>query len=254
MRPSAIPRLRLGLALWAAGMAGAVAITVMVLPQVLGQVEEPLPAPLWVISLASLVQSGLLLALATWAGVMLTPAVGFRAPAFEAVVTGRPIGPALRPQLLPGLIAGVPGGIALFAAFHFAPAVVAQVQDRFAIPIVARVLYGGITEELLLRWGLMTALAWSAWRFLQQRRGPVRAGFVWLAIVVSALLFAAGHLPAAAVLIGALDVPVVAFVIGVNTAFGLLFGYLFWRHGLESAMIAHALAHALAHAVSYLLN
>jgi len=244
--PIAIPTLRLGLALWAAGMAGSVAITTMVLPRLLGQVQEPLPAPLWVISLASLAQSALLLALAAWAGAKLTPSVDLRAPAFEAVATGRPIGPALRPQLLPGLIAGVLGGISLFAAFRYAPAAVAQLQDRFAIPIVARVLYGGITEELLLRWGLMTALAWLAWRFLQQRRGPVRAGFVWLAIAVSALVFAAGHLPAASVLLRAMDVTVVAFVIGVNTAFGLLFGYLFWRHGLESAMIAHALAHVVS--------
>jgi membrane protease YdiL (CAAX protease family) len=78
----------------------------------------------------------------------------------------------------------------------------------------------------------------------------VRVGFVWLAIAVSALIFAAGHLPAASVLLGALDVPVVAFVMGVNTAFGLLFGYLYWRHGLESAIIAHALTHV----VSFLAN
>ena len=241
--PTAIPKLRFGLVLWAAGMAGSAAITAMVLPQLLGQMHVPLPAPLWVISLAGLAQSALLLALAVWAGVRLTPSVGLRAPAFEAVVTGRPIGPALRSQLPPGLIAGVLGGILLFAAFRYAPGAVAKLQDRFAIPIVARVLYGGFTEELLLRWGLMTALVWLAWRFLQQRRGPVRAGLVWPAIAVSALMFAAGHLPAASVLLGTLDLPVVAFVIGVNTAFGLLFGYLYWRHGLESAMIAHAIAH-----------
>ena len=242
--PTARPNLRFGIVLWAAGMVGAVAITAMVLPQMLGQV--PLPAPLWVLSIASLAQSALVLALAVWAGVGLAPSVGLRAPAFETVVTGRPIGPALRPQLLPGLIAGALGGILLFAVFRYAPAAVAELQERFAVPIVARVLYGGITEELLLRWGLMTALVWLAWRFLQQRRGPVRAGFVWLAIAVSALVFGAGHLPAASVLLGAMDVSVVAFVIGVNTAFGLLFGYLFWRHGLESAMIAHALAHVVS--------
>ena len=242
--PTAISRLRFGLVLWAAGMVGSVAITAMVLPKLLGQ--APLPAPLWLISLAGLAQSALLLALAVWAGVRLTPSVGLRAPAFEAVVTGRPIGPALRPQLLPGLIAGVLAGVLLFAVFRYAPAAMAELQERFTVPIVARVLYGGITEELLLRWGLMTALVWLAWRFLQQRRGPVRAGFVLLAIAVSALLFGAGHLPAASVLLGAMDVTVVAFVIGVNTAFGLLFGYLFWRHGLESAMIAHALAHVVS--------
>jgi membrane protease YdiL (CAAX protease family) len=74
----------------------------------------------------------------------------------------------------------------------------------------------------------------------------VGVGFVWLAIAVSALMFAAGHLPAASFLLGTLNVPVVAFVIGVNTAFGLLVGYLYWRHGLESAMIAHAQAHVVS--------
>src|SRR5262245_14384142 len=120
-----IPRLRLGLALWAAGMPGSAAITTILLPKLLGQVKEPLPGPLWLISLAGLAQSALLLALAAWAGVRLTPSVGFRAPAFEAVVTGRPIAPALRPQLLPGLIAGLLGGISLFAAFRYAPAAMA---------------------------------------------------------------------------------------------------------------------------------
>lgn len=249
-KPAGIPKLRFGLVLWAAGMVGAAALTAMALPQLLGQVPAPLPAPLWVLSLASLAQAALVLALAVWAGVRLAPSVGLRAPAFEAVATGRPIGPAIRPQVLPGLIAGALGGIFLFAAFRYAPIAVAELQDRFVIPIVARVLYGGITEELLLRWGLMATLIWLAWRFLQQRHGPVRAGFVWLAIAVSALLFAAGHLPVASFLLGALDVPVVAFVIGVNTALGLLFGYLYWRHGLESAIIAHALTHV----VSFLAN
>ena len=56
-----IRRLRLSLLLWLAGMLGVVVITVTVLPQLLGEV--PLPAPLWVISLASLAQSALLVAL-----------------------------------------------------------------------------------------------------------------------------------------------------------------------------------------------
>jgi membrane protease YdiL (CAAX protease family) len=229
-------------------MLGVVAITATVLPQLLGEVT--LPAPLWVVSLASVAQSALLVALAVWAGVTLGPKVGLRAPAFEAAVTARPIAPALRSQLLPGLIAGVLGGMLLFAVSRHAPAALAEVQERFNPPLLARMLYGGITEELLLRWGLMTALVWLAWRFLQHRRGAPRTGYVWLAIAVSAFLFGAGHLPAASVLVGALDVNVVAFVIGANAAFGLLFGYLFWRYGLESAMIAHALAHV----VNYLAN
>ena len=243
-----VPRRRLGLLLWAAGMLGAVVVTATVLPQLLGQVA--LPAPLPVLVLASLAQSGLLLALAAWAGVALAPAVGLRAPALEAAVTGRPGAPVLRPQLLPGLVAGALGGTLLFAVGRQAPAALAQAQEKLALPLLARVLYGGITEELLLRWGLMTSLVWLAWRFLQHRRGGVHPAWVWLAIVASALIFGAGHLPAASALIGALDANVVAFVIGWNTVFGVLFGYLFWRYGLESAMIAHALAHV----VNYVAN
>lgn len=238
-----VPRRRLGLLLWLAGMLGVVFLTLTVLPSLLREV--PLPAPLWVVSLASLAQSAVLLALAVWAGVALAPEVGLRAPASEAAVTARPLAPALRPQLLPGLIAGVAGGMLLFAVVRYAPAALVEVQERFAPPLLARMLYGGITEELLLRWGVMTTLVWLAWRLLQRRRGTPRPGYIWLAIVASALLFGAGHLPAAAMLVGRLSVDIVVFVVAANTAFGVLFGYLFWRHGLEAAMIAHGTAHAV---------
>lgn len=229
-------------------MLGVVAITATVLPQL--SREVPLPAPLWVIVLASLAQSAVLVALAVWAGVAFAPVVNFRAPVFEVAATRRALAPALRPQLIPGLGAGMLGGVLLFATLRYAPAALAGVQERFNVPLFARVLYGGITEELLLRWGLMTTLVWLTWRFLQRRQGAPRAGYVWLAIAVSALVFGAGHLPVAATLIGDLPANVVAFVVGANAAFGVLFGYLFWRSGLESAMMAHALAHV----VNYLIT
>jgi membrane protease YdiL (CAAX protease family) len=251
--PTAIPRLRLGLPLMGAGLVGSAAMTVMVLPGLLAQLQVPLPAPIWAIALASFAQGALILALAVWGGVRLAPSLGLRAPAFEALATGRPVGSALRAQLPSGLVGGLFSGLVLFVGFRYAPEAVRELQGRFTIPIVARVLYGGVTEELLLRWGLMTALAWSAWRLVQRRQGPVRSGLVWLAIAVSSLLFAAGHLPAAAFLLGTLDLPIVAWVIGVNTTVGLLFGYLYWRRGLESAMIAHAVAHLVNFAGELLL-
>jgi membrane protease YdiL (CAAX protease family) len=109
------------------------------------------------------------------------------------------------------------------------------------------VLYGGVTEELLLRWGLMTVLVWLTWRFLQRRSGTPQPIYIWLAIVVSALLFGAGHLPATAMQVGELTGYAVLFVIGVNATFGLLFGYLYWRYGLEAAIIAHVTAHVVSY-------
>jgi membrane protease YdiL (CAAX protease family) len=242
-----VPRFRLGLLLWLAGMLGVIVLTATVLPQLLREVT--LPAPLWVVSLASLAQSAVLVALAVWVGTRLAPAVGLRAPAFEAAVTGRALAPVLRPQLLPGFSAGILGGVLLLAVSRYAPAAFAEVQNRFKPPLLARVLYGGITEELLLRWGLMTGLLWLTWRLLQRRRGAPRTGYAWLAIVVSALVFGAGHLPAAAMLVGNLTGSLVAFVVGANAVYGVLFGYLFWRYGLEAAMIAHATTHGVSYAV-----
>jgi hypothetical protein len=39
-------------------------------------------------------------------------------------------------------------------------------------------------------------------------------------------------------------------VVGANTVVGVLFGYLFWRYGLEAAIIAHAFAHVVGYVVS----
>src|SRR5688572_22519372 len=234
-------RLRLGVLIGLAGFIGAASVTLTVLPQFAAQ--EALPAPMWLISAASLLQSAILLALAAWSGVALAASVGLRAPAFEAAATRLPFLPALKPQVLPGLVAGALGGLLLFTSFRFLPAALSGAHERFNPPLLARVLYGGFTEEVLLRWGLMTALAWLVRRFLQRHPGALRPDLAWLAIAASALVFGVGHLPVAVHLAGGFDPGVVVFAIVVNTAFGCLFGFLFWRWGLESAMIAHAVTH-----------
>jgi membrane protease YdiL (CAAX protease family) len=72
-----------------------------------------------------------------------------------------------------------------------------------------------------------------------------------VAIVVVALLFAAGHLPAA-VVIGSLTPTIVSRIPSAERACGLLFGWLFWRKSLGSAMVAHASVHVVFAAVGAL--
>jgi hypothetical protein len=220
-------------------------MTAGLLPQLSAKV--PLPGPLWLIMAAGFAQSAFIVALAVWGGVALASPVGLHAPAFEAAALRRPIMAALKPQVLPGLVAGVPGGLMLFAFLRLLPAPIAALQDQFTPPLYARILYGGITEEVLLRWGLMTVFTWLTWRFVQRQSGAVKVQVVWLAIGASALLFGAGHLPAAHFLIGSLNRQVVFSVVGLNAAFGLLFGWLYWRRGLESAMVAHAMTHLVSY-------
>lgn len=236
------PRLHLGAALWVAGMAGVIALSVTVIPQLLAKSPQQVPANVAIA--ASLLQSGVLLALAVWAGVALSKPLGLAAPAFEAALSGGGAMQALRRQLLPATIAGLLVAALLVYLTGAAPAELQALGAKFQIPLAPKLLYGGITEEILMRWGLMSVLIWLPWRFLQGREGLPRTPYVVGGIVTAAFLFGLGHLPAVVAMGAELSPPVVLYILAGNTLPGILFGVLYWRWGLEAAILAHALAHA----------
>jgi hypothetical protein len=207
--------------------------------------DKPLP-PRPVIIAATLAQSLLLVSVATAAGTALAPRVGLSAPFFEALVAGQPLWPALRPQLLPALVLGVGGALAIVAAYYlyFRPRLDGQTvrsmeELRMALGPAARLLYGGVVEEVLFRWGVITLLAWLGSLFVG---GPTPA-LLWTVIVVSGVLFGLGHLPSYR-LAGCQVTPMLlGLMIVLNLWATLICGWLFWQYGLLAAMIAHMLYH-----------
>ena len=238
--------MKLGIALWLLGLPGVAAVVWALLPPLAAHADL-LPLPLWAMVLLSGLQTAVLLAVAVAVGTWLAPRVGLRAPAVSAWAAGQPVAPALRPQLLPGVCGGVAGALWLGGLSLVQPAALQPADPASAMPLVAKLLYGGITEELLVRWGAMTLLVWLGWRLLQRGQRAPGPGVLRMAVALSALLFAVGHLPAAQALAGALTPQVVSYVLIGNAAFGLLAGWLYARHGLEAAMLAHLLAHAFSH-------
>lgn len=238
------PRMRLAVALWLAAMAGVVVLSLTVVPQMLAR--APLRVPLGIAVAASVVQSGVLIALAVWAGVALSQRLGLGAPVFAAALSGNGAWAALKPQLIPAAIVGFVVGSLLLFWGRIAPTELLALGQTVEIPVAAKLLYGGVTEEILMRWGLMTVLVWLPWRFIQKRVGIPHPAYVTGAIFMAALLFGAGHLPAAAAMGVSLTAPIVGYIIVGNTVPGVLFGLLYWRKGLEAAFLAHALAHAVA--------
>ena len=115
------------------------------------------------------------------------------------------------------------------------------------------ILYGGISEELISRWGLMSFFVWMLWR-LAAAPGPVRAWCFWLGAAAAALLFALAHLPMLYALVDDPSLALMAAVIAGNALPGLLFGWLFWRRGLEAAMLGHASAHMIAAGAAVLVR
>ena len=252
---------RLFVILWLAGLAGVLSLLLLdvnalikILPIPAGT-EVPTFTP--ALKLLSLIQPAVLLAVAVLVGVALASKVGLSSPVAEAAASGGDWVSAFKPQIIPGIVGGLAGGISLvlIAAVlkpFLSPEVLARLGEYGKVlPLPTRLLYGGIIEELLLRWGLMTLLVWAAWRLFQKGRGQPKPAYFVGAILVSTLMFAIGHLPVAFLLFPEPTLALIVFALVGNSAFGLIAGYLYWKKGLESAMIAHALTHVVMFTASY---
>ena len=133
-----------------------------------------------------------------------------------------------------------------------------QVGASYEAPItlnnwLGSVLYGGVVEELMLRLFFMSLLAWLIWKIFFRREEKVPVKVLVIANVVAALLFAAGHLPATWVLFGELTPMILIRCFLLNGSFGLLFGYLYRKFGIQYAMISHAIFHIVSKLIWTLL-
>lgn len=112
--------------------------------------------------------------------------------------------------------------------------------------VAASILYGGIVEELLLRLFMMSMVGWLIWKLFFRKKEECPQSALILANIISSILFAAGHLPATILTFGTLTPMLLARCFLLNGGFGLLFGRLYRRSGIQYSMIAHALVHIIS--------
>lgn len=241
--------------LFGLGLVGVAAVTPLIIEQVRGLIGTKLVSapPLPVIVGAALGQTTVLMGAAVAAGVALAPRLGLRSHLVEQGAKGTGVLPSLRAELPIAVVGGVAsyalitGLDQLFKPFMLDAwqAMNAAVPHTTIASITMGLFYGGIVEELLLRWGVMTLLAWVGWRIIQRGHSTPRPAIIWGANIVAAVLFGAGHLPYTATLV-TLTATVIARALLLNSVGGIIFGWLYWRKSLEAAMIAHATFHACA--------
>jgi hypothetical protein len=208
----------------------------------------PLPVPLWGLLYALAMGTNLLFL--GWVGFRLGRPLGLGAPVSEALLAGkRPVvswrGLAL--AVVTGAAAGA-GTIGLAVAFApLMPPVPPHLRGGVeAWKGLLGCFYGGIVEELLLRLFAMTLLTWLLAKVLGRGR-PRPAPLAYAAaVLLAAVLFGVGHLPAAAG-VWPLTGAVVARTIALNAFAGVPFGVLYWKRGLEYAMVAHFCADIVLH-------
>ena len=201
------------------------------------------------------VNNGLVLLVAVLLGAYAAPRVGLRSHLLARTAGDEPPETTLREELPLAAGIGVASSVVvLLLDVAFAPFVAdalarlpqgsGTVESVLAyVPV--RFLYGGITEELMLRFGLMALLAFAGYRLFDRGAATPSARVLWAAIVVSALLFGVGHLPALSASLGELAPLLVVRTLLLNTVAGVAFGWLYWRKSLEAAMVAHASFHVL---------
>ncbi|MFM9936656.1 MAG: type II CAAX prenyl endopeptidase Rce1 family protein [Novosphingobium sp.] len=203
------------------------------------------------VRLVLLIQPAILTLVAVLMGQYLASRVGLGAPLIDAALTQGSVTAALRHILPFAIFAGLVSALILIAHATYVVPEIARSSalgaklSTFEMPLLPKLFYGGITEELLTRWGLMSLFAWLGW-LLSGRPERPRNRIFWFAIVGSALVFALGHLPLLLVISPDPQPWLVEAVLLGNTIPGILFGWLFWKKGIEAAMLAHMLTHLVS--------
>ena len=103
------------------------------------------------------------------------------------------------------------------------------------------VFYGGVVEEVMMRLFLMTLIVFLTVKITKKKEFP--SFFYWGVIFIVSILFGIGHLPANFMLFGELSPLIVGRALLLNGIGGLVFGYLYWKHGFIAAVVSHMSTH-----------
>ena len=226
----------------AAGLLGVLALPLTFPPSLDESLRAAAPgmAP-GVLKALTLIQPALLLAAGAAIGAALAHRLG---------LTSHLAGVNVRRHLLHELPLAIAGGLIVGAVIVVVDRTVFQggaagqpaSLRNIGEALASGVLYGGITEEVMMRWGLLSLVAWAMLKLARRPLAAEAPVIYMLAIVVVAVVFAAAHLPAAAV-VAPLDAPFVTRILVLNSIAGVVYGALFWQRSLEAAMAAHMATH-----------
>jgi membrane protease YdiL (CAAX protease family) len=217
------------------------------------QQSGPSPLPFPLIIAIGVVQNLLLIAVMIFVGVKLRKRLGLGAPILTALVDGKSLESSWRRSVVTGLVVGIVVGVVLVGLMLLLVPLLPKLPFVAAaeVAIWKRVLacfYGGVYEELLMRFFLLTLIAWAAGKVMRERGNVLTSRAFWIANFMVAILFGLGHLPSAA-----LVMPITPLVVGaaltLNGIAAIAFGLLYRKYGLESAMIAHFAADFMLYVV-----
>jgi membrane protease YdiL (CAAX protease family) len=205
-----------------------------------GDLLEMAGIPLPTLFLVQFFQSAILFSIAIFIGLKLAIKVNYHLPLLEALVSKGNYKKILKDILPISVTLGIVTAILIFTVdYLFTLQNVGITTHESLAPVWQKLLasfYGGITEEVIMRLFLMTLLTFIGMKLLKQK--VPGKGVVITSIILAAVIFGLGHLPITAALTQITPLIITRAII-LNGIGGVIFGYLYWKKGLESAMIAH---------------
>ena len=250
-----------GLCLWIGATLGAVCALPYLhalFPQALRESVKQSGLPAFALVAISTGQSALLLGFMSFSGLWAARKLGMGAPVLDAWLAGDAppydLRRSVRIAAALGLASGLLGlALDLLVFLPLDPNGLGRIVQTKQPPAWAGFLAsfaGGISEEIELRLFLLSLMALgirSVSEFLfPGRRSPLTPAVFWSANIITAVIFGVGHLSATAALVPLTPLLIVRAIV-LNGVLGVVAGFLFWRRGIEMAMVCHFCADIVLH-------
>lgn len=188
-------------------------------------------------------------------GLRLGTKIGLGAPLLTALLARSPgAGRQLARDAVLALSSGLVIGAFLWGlrivVAPYLPPELPELGHRGAMGGLLVSISAAVGEEVWLRLGVMTIIAW----LLQRLSGHavLKPKVAWAAIVSAAIIFSLIHLPQLAAADAATPIGIMATVFG-NTLVGTAYGWLFWRRSLIAAILAHFFVDLVLHVLPALI-
>lgn len=214
------------------------------------EILKNIPMSLPVVLLISVVQSTMLFAILIFIGLKISTKLGLKIPILESYIAKKKSTVDVKQIIKLSVLLGVLSGIAIIVLDIVFTKLGVNLMGQAPTPIWQGFLasfYGGIAEEILLRLFFMSFIVWLMSKLTKSKSKVIENNvLMWSSISIAAIIFGIGHLPITSTLTTITPLVIIRAIL-LNGIGGVVFGWLYWEKGLESAMIAHFSADIIIH-------
>ncbi|WP_094228758.1 CPBP family glutamic-type intramembrane protease [Methanolobus psychrotolerans] len=187
-------------------------------------------------------RSTILFLLFIFIGLYLGKKVGLGAPFLGSLSEGKGLDKSFFPSVKLSIFLGALTGAIIFILswLVFSMSTEPFISLLLTPPLWQRFLYSfyaAAVEEILLRYFLMTLFVWISWKIRKTSENrPTNTG-IWLSILLVSLIYGSVYLISPSTMdVGQLQI---WGIVILNVIAGTVFGWLYWKKGLEAAFLAN---------------